>query len=67
MVLQPVKKIREIPDLENVIITFLTARNEDYSEIAGLEAGADDYIDKPIQPKVFVTKIKSLLRRRLNI
>ena len=61
------EKIRELPELENVIITFLTARNEDYSEIAGLEAGADDYIDKPIQPKVFVTKIKSLLRRRLNI
>ena len=61
------EKIREIPDLDNVIITFLTARNEDYSEIAGLEAGADDYIDKPIQPKVFVAKIKSLLRRRLNI
>ena len=60
------EKIREIPDLDNVIITFLTARNEDYSEIAGLEAGADDYIDKPIQPKVFVAKIKSLLRRRLN-
>ena len=60
------EKIREIPDLDNVIITFLTARNEDYSEIAGLEAGVDDYIDKPIQPKVFVTKIKSLLRRRLN-
>ena len=60
------EKIREIPDLANDIITFLTARNEDYSEIAGLEAGADDYIDKPIQPKVFVTKIKSLLRRRLN-
>ena len=61
------EKIRELPELENVMITFLTARNEDYSEIAGLEAGADDYIDKPIQPKVFVTKIKSLLRRRLNI
>ena len=60
------EKIRELPELENVIITFLTARNEDYSQIAGLEAGADDYIDKPIQPKVFVTKIKSLLRRRLN-
>ena len=60
------EKIRELPELENVIITFLTARNEDYSQIAGLEAGADDYIDKPIQPKVFVAKIKSLLRRRLN-
>ena len=61
------EKMRELPELENVVITFLTARNEDYSEIAGLEAGADDYIDKPIQPKVFVAKIKSLLRRRLNI
>ena len=61
------EKIRELPELENVMITFLTARNEDYSEIAGLEAGADDYIDKPIQTKVFVAKIKSLLRRRLNI
>ena len=60
------EKIRELPELENVMITFLTARNEDYSEIAGLEAGADDYIDKPIQPKVFVAKIKSLLRRRSN-
>ena len=61
------EKLRELPELENVMITFLTARNEDYSEIAGLEAGADDYIDKPIQPKVFVAKIKSLLRRRLSI
>lgn len=60
------EKIRELPEFENVMITFLTARNEDYSQIAGLEAGSDDYIAKPIQPKVFVAKIKSLLRRRLN-
>ncbi|MFY7810410.1 MAG: winged helix-turn-helix domain-containing protein, partial [Flavobacterium sp.] len=51
------------PELENVIITFLTARNEDYSQLAGFEAGADDYINKPIKPKVFISKIKSLLRR----
>jgi two-component system alkaline phosphatase synthesis response regulator PhoP len=46
-----------------VIICFLTARNEDYSQIAGLEAGADDYISKPIKPRVLISKIKSLLRR----
>ena len=55
--------IRKMPELENVIITFLTARNEDYSQVAGFEAGADDYINKPIKPKVFISKIKSLLRR----
>src|SRR5690606_24059400 len=46
-----------------VIITFLTARNEDYSQVAGFEAGADDYIAKPIKPKVLVSKVKALLRR----
>ena len=61
------EKLREYNEFKDVIIAFLTARNEDYSQIAGLEAGADDYISKPIQPKVFVSKIKSLLRRRLNI
>ncbi|MET6989218.1 response regulator transcription factor [Sediminicola arcticus] len=55
--------IRETPGLENVIITFLTARGEDYSQVAGFEAGADDYITKPIKPKVLVSKIKALLRR----
>jgi two-component system alkaline phosphatase synthesis response regulator PhoP len=57
------EQIRKMPELENVIITFLTARNEDYSHVAGFEAGADDYINKPIKPKVFISKIKSLLRR----
>lgn len=57
------EQIRKLPELENVIITFLTARNEDYSQVAGFEAGADDYISKPIKPKVFISKIKSLLRR----
>jgi two-component system, OmpR family, alkaline phosphatase synthesis response regulator PhoP len=55
--------IRKIPELSATIIVFLTARNEDYSHIAGLEAGADDYIAKPIKPKLFVSKIKALLRR----
>lgn len=57
------EKIRGIKSLENVIIAFLTARGEDYSQVAGFEAGADDYITKPIKPKVLVSKIKSLLRR----
>ena len=55
--------IRRTTGLENTIITFLTARGEDYSQVAGFEAGADDYITKPIKPKVLVSKVKSLLRR----
>ena len=55
--------IRKIPELQNVIITFLTARNEDYSQVAGFDAGADDYIAKPIKPKLLVSKVKALLRR----
>ncbi|MEE1974306.1 response regulator transcription factor, partial [Maribacter flavus] len=57
------ERIRELPDQENTIITFLTARGEDYSQVAGFEAGADDYIAKPIKPKVLVSKVKALLRR----
>lgn len=57
------EKIRILPELKDTIITFLTARGEDYSQVAGFEAGADDYITKPIKPKVLVSKIKSLLRR----
>ncbi|MUP44601.1 response regulator transcription factor [Gramella sp. BOM4] len=57
------EQIRKIPDMENCIITFLTARGEDYSQMAGFDAGADDYITKPIKPKVLVSKVKALLRR----
>lgn len=56
-------EIKEIPELENTIIVFLTARGEDYSQIAGFDAGADDYITKPIKPKVLISRIKALLRR----
>ncbi len=56
-------EIRKNKLLSNTIITFLTARGEDYSQIAGYEAGADDYITKPIKPKVLFSKIKGLLRR----
>jgi two-component system alkaline phosphatase synthesis response regulator PhoP len=55
--------LRKNPSLENTIITFLTARGEDYSQMAGFDAGADDYITKPIKPKVLVRKVKALLRR----
>ena len=52
------------PDiLEIVGYTFLTARGEDYSQVAGFDAGADDYITKPIKPKVLISKVKALLRR----
>ena len=57
------EKIRAIKSLENTLIAFLTARNEDYSYVAGFDAGADDYITKPIKPKVLISKVKSLLRR----
>jgi two-component system alkaline phosphatase synthesis response regulator PhoP len=57
------ENIRKIPELADVIITFLTARGEDYSQLAGFEAGADDYITKPVKPKVLVSKVKALLRR----
>ena len=57
------EKIRSTKGLEDVIIAFFTARGEDYSQVAGFEAGADDYITKPVKPKVLVSKVKSLLRR----
>lgn len=57
------EKIREIDSLKEVIIAFFTARSEDYSQVAGFDAGADDYITKPVKPKVLVSKVKSLLRR----
>lgn len=57
------ENIRKIPELSQTIIAFLTARSEDYSQVAGFDAGADDYIAKPIKPKLLVSKVKSLLRR----
>ena len=56
-------ELRKNTKLKHVIIAFLTARGEDYSQIAGFEAGADDYITKPIKPRVLVSKVKALLRR----
>lgn len=56
-------EIRKIPELADTLITFLTARGEEYSQIAGFESGADDYITKPIKPKLFLSRIQALLRR----
>lgn len=57
------EEMRKIPKLKNTVIAFLTARSEDYSQIAGFEAGADDYITKPIRPKVLITRVRALLKR----
>ena len=57
------RELRKMPDFKNTLITFLTARDEDYSQIAGFESGADDYITKPIKPKVFISRINALMRR----
>jgi two-component system, OmpR family, alkaline phosphatase synthesis response regulator PhoP len=56
--------IREIPALKDTYIVFLTARSEDYSQLAGFDAGADDYVSKPIKPKLLLSRIKALLRRK---
>lgn len=57
------REIRTIPDMKDTLVIFLTARGEDYSQIAGFDAGADDYVTKPIKPRVLVSRVKALLRR----
>jgi len=57
-------QLRAMPETSGTIVAFLTARSEDYSQIAGFDAGADDYITKPIKPKVLVSRIQALLRRQ---
>ena len=57
------EELKKIPSLKNSIVAFLTARGEDYSQIAGFDAGADDYITKPIKPKVLISRAKALLKR----
>jgi two-component system, OmpR family, alkaline phosphatase synthesis response regulator PhoP len=61
--MQTCTELRKIPELSSTLIAFLTARGEDYSQIAGFQAGADDYITKPIRPQVFTNKVQALLRR----
>lgn len=58
--------IRNDLGLKDPVITFLTSRSEDYSQIAGFEAGADDYISKPIRPRLLMSKVESLLRRKMR-
>ena len=57
------EQLRKQPSTSNTLIAFLTARSEDYSQIAGFDAGGDDYITKPIKPKVLISRIKALLKR----
>jgi two-component system alkaline phosphatase synthesis response regulator PhoP len=58
--------IRSNEELKNTLVTFLTARDEEYSQIAALDTGGDDYITKPIRPRVLVSRIKALLRRKFS-
>lgn len=57
------RQLRSNKEFDSTIITFLTAREEDYSQIAALDTGGDDYITKPIRPRVFLSRVKALLRR----
>lgn len=59
-------ELRELPEFDDVLIIFLSARGEDYSQIAGFVVGADDYITKPVRPRVLVARIKALLKRRVK-
>jgi len=58
------RQLREINDLNDTFIIFLTARAEEYSEIAGFEAGADDYLNKPIKPRALISRLDALFRRK---
>lgn len=62
--IQVCEHLRSIPGFESTLICFLTARGEDFSQIAGLDAGADDYISKPVKPRLLVSRINALLRRK---
>ena len=61
------EEIRSISALDNSLILFLTARSEEYSELAGFSAGADDYITKPIKPRLLLSRVNALLRRTNKI
>ena len=60
------RQIKLLPESKNVFVIFLTARSEEYAEIAGFEAGADDYINKPVKPRVLLSRIKAILKRGKN-
>jgi two-component system alkaline phosphatase synthesis response regulator PhoP len=61
------RELKRLPELSHTIIAFLTARGEDYSQLAGFDAGADDYISKPIKPSLLISRVKALLRRSAQI
>lgn len=65
--IQVCEYLRALPGFENTLICFLTARGEDFSQIAGLDAGADDYIAKPVKPRLLVSRINALLRRKSSL
>jgi len=58
------QRIRELTELDETLVLFLSARAEDYSELAGFSAGADDYITKPIKPKLLISRVNAILRRK---
>ncbi len=58
--------IREDKTINDVVIMFLTARGEDFSQLAAFDAGADDYVTKPVKPKIFISKVKAMLRRKIE-
>ena len=60
------EEIRKDKELQQSLVAFLTARGEDFSQIAGFEAGGDDYITKPIKPKVLISRVKALLKRMIH-
>ncbi|MEX1239390.1 MAG: response regulator transcription factor [Cyclobacteriaceae bacterium] len=57
------RRIREIPEIQKTFIIFLTARSEEYSEVAAFDVGADDYITKPIKPRALISRINAVFRR----
>ena len=61
--IQTCKELRALPEFEETLIVFLTARSEEFTHVMGLDSGADDYLTKPIKPQLLVSKVKSLLRR----
>jgi two-component system, OmpR family, alkaline phosphatase synthesis response regulator PhoP len=60
------RRIREIPEMEKAFVVFLTARSEEYSEVAAFDVGADDYITKPIKPRALMSRISALFRREIK-
>lgn len=64
--IQTCKKLRSIENFKETLIVFLTARSEEFLEIAGFNAGADDYIAKPIKPRPLISRVNAILRRKLN-